>query len=79
MYYNTDMDPKAQKKIDEVMFETNAKISAIVDEIRNIRFSKMNENEKQTKCDHLRKEFERVMIEEEKKVEKVMEEYPHEN
>ena len=28
-----------------------------------------------TKCDTLREEFERVMLEEEKKVEKVMEEY----
>ena len=73
------MDPKAQKKIDEIMYETNEKISAIVNEIRNIRFSKMNENEKQTKCDSLREQFERVMIEEEKKVENVMEEYPHEN
>ena len=73
------MDPKAETKIDEIMYETNEKISAIVNEIRNIRFSKMNENEKQTKCDSLREQFERVMIEEEKKVENVMEEYPHEN
>ena len=32
-------------------------ISSIVDEIRNIRFTKMDENEKQTKCDKLREEF----------------------
>jgi len=70
------MDPKAEKKIDEIMYETNEKVSAIVNEIRDIRFSKMDENEKQIKCDRLREEFERVMIEEEKKVEKVMEEYP---
>jgi predicted glycosyltransferase len=76
MYYNTDMNPKAQKKIDEIMYETNEKVSAIVNEIRDIRFSKMDENEKQAKCDSLREQFERVMIEEEKKVEKVMEEYP---
>ena len=69
------MEPKAQKKIDEIMYETNEKISAIVNEIRDIRFSKMDENEKQAKCDHLREEFERVMLEEEKKVEKVMEKY----
>ena len=70
------MDPNAEKKIDEIMYETNEKVSAIVDEIRDIRFSKMDENEKQAKCNSLREEFERVMIEEEKKVEKVMEEYP---
>jgi len=70
------MDPNAEKKIDEIMYETNEKVSAIVNEIRDIRFSKMDENEKQAKCNSLREEFERVMIEEEKKVEKVMEEYP---
>ena len=70
------MDPKAQEKIDEIMYETNEKVSAVVNEIRDIRFSKMDENEKQAKCDSLREQFERVMLEEEKKVEKVMEEYP---
>ncbi|MBT8172792.1 MAG: hypothetical protein KJN83_01875 [Nitrosopumilus sp.] len=68
------MDSKAQKKIDEIMYETNEKINAIVDEIRGIRFSKMDENEKQTKCDELRVAFEQVMIEEEKKIEDVMNE-----
>ncbi len=68
------MDPQSQKKIDDIMYETNGKISAIVDEMRNIRFSKMSENEKQVKCDSLREEFEQVMLVEEKKIEKVMEE-----
>ena len=70
------MNPKMQRKIDEIMYETNEKISAIVNEIRDIRFSKMSENEKQLKCDKLRLEFEQVMIEEEEKVVKVMKEYP---
>lgn len=70
------MDPETQKKIDEIMYETNEKINAIVNEIRDIRFSKMDENEKQTKCDDLRVAFEQVMIEEEKKVETVMKEGP---
>ena len=69
------MDTIAQKKIDEIMYETNEKVSAIVSEIRDIRFSKMDENEKQTKCDSLREQFEQVMLEEEKKVEEVMEKY----
>ena len=64
-----DMDPETQKKIDEIMYETNDKISSIVNEIRNIRFSKMDENEKQNKCDKLREEFEQVMREEENKIE----------
>jgi len=54
------------------MFETNDKITAIVDEIRLIRFSKMGENEKQIKYDKLRKEFENVMYVEEKRVEELM-------
>ena len=41
------MDPESTKKIDEIMFETNDKINAIVEEIRLIRFSKMNEKEKE--------------------------------
>lgn len=68
------MDPQSKKQIDDIMIETNEKISAIVDEIRDIRFSKMDENEKQVKCDKLREEFEKVMFEEEKKIENVMNE-----
>ena len=66
------MVPESSKKIDEIIFETNDKISAIVDEIRSIRFSKMGEKEKQIKFDKLRKEFEKVMRIEEKLVEEVM-------
>ena len=66
------MDLESSKKIDEIMFETNDKITAIVDEIRLIRFSKMSENEKQIKYDKLRKEFENVMYMEEKRVEELM-------
>ena len=69
------MDSIAQKKIDEIMYETNEKVSAIVSEIRDIRFSKMDENKKQEKCDSLREQFEQVMLEEEKKVERMMEKY----
>ena len=63
------MDSEIQKKIDDIMYETNEKVSAIVNEIRSIRFSKMDENAKQTKCDKLREEFEKVMHEEESKIE----------
>jgi len=68
------MDSKYQKQIDDIMFETNAKINAIVNEFRNIKFSKMDEKQKQEKCDKLREEFEYVMLDEEKKVEEVMKE-----
>ena len=42
------MNEQQQKQIDAIMYETNGKISAIVDEIREIRFSKMVESEKLT-------------------------------
>lgn len=42
--YSKNMDPKAQEKIDEIMYETNEKVTSIVNEIRDIRFSKMDEN-----------------------------------
>ena len=66
------MDPESSKKIDEIIFETNDKINAIVEEIRLIRFSQMDEKEKQVKYDVLRNEFEKVMHIEEKRVEEVM-------
>ena len=67
-----DMNPESSKKIDEIIFETNDKINAIVEEMRLIRFSKMDGKEKEHKFDELRKEFERVMSLEEKRVEEVM-------
>jgi predicted oxidoreductase (fatty acid repression mutant protein) len=66
------MDLESSKKIDEIMFETNDKITAIVNEIRLIRFSKMAEDEKEAKYNKLREEFEKVMFMEEEKVEKVI-------
>ena len=66
------MNSDSSKKIDEIMYETNDKINAIVDEIRTIRFSKMDEKEKQTKYDILRKKFEEVMHFEEKRIEEIL-------
>ena len=66
------MDSETERKIDEIMYETNDKINAIVAEIRQIRFSKMSEEEKRVKCDELRERFEEVMINEEKKIEELM-------
>jgi len=40
------MSTESSKKIDEIMFETNDKINAIVYEIKLIKFSKMDEKEK---------------------------------
>ncbi|MEK6980574.1 MAG: hypothetical protein AABW66_03860 [Thermoproteota archaeon] len=48
------MNTKKQQKIDEIMYETNDKVSSIVSEIRQIRFSKLDEQEKNKKLDRLR-------------------------
>ena len=64
------MNPESSKKIDEIIFETNDKINAIVEEIRLIRFSKRDE--KENKFDELRKGFEKVMSLEEKRIKEVM-------
>lgn len=61
------------KKIDEIMYETNDKINAIVDEMKLIKFSKMDEKEKQIKYTELRKEFEKIMFLEEERIKKIME------
>ena len=66
------LDDQKQKQIDEIMYETNDKINAIVNEMRQIRFSKLDEAEKKKKGDKLRVEFEKVMIEEEKRIEQLM-------
>lgn len=65
------LDAKKQQKIDEIMYETNDKVSAIVSEIRQIRFSKLDEQEKNKKLDKLREEFEKVMIQEERRIEEI--------
>ena len=65
------LDAKKQQKIDEIMYETNDKVSAIVSEIRQIKFSKLDEQEKNKKLDKLREEFEKVMIQEEQRIEEI--------
>mgnify|MGYP001599404620 CR=1 FL=1 len=47
------LNTKKQQKIDEIMYETNDKISSIVSEIRQIKFSKLDEQEKNKKLDKL--------------------------
>lgn len=68
------MDPEAQKKIDSLIYETNAKLEAIVEEMRAIKFSDLDDVEKRQKTDRLRLEFEKILGEQQKKVEKIMQE-----
>ena len=66
------MDPEAQKKIDSLIYETNAKLEAIVEEMKAIKFSDLDDVEKHEKTDRLRLEFEKILSEQQKKVEKIM-------
>lgn len=40
------LNTKKQQKIDEIMYETNDKVSSTVSEIRQIKFSKLDEQGK---------------------------------
>jgi len=66
------LDPDAQKKIDSLIYETNAKLEAIVEEMKAIKFSDLDDVEKHEKTDRLRLEFEKILSEQQKKVEKIM-------
>ncbi len=66
------MDPETQKKIDSLILETTAKMEAIVMELENIKQSELDDVSKREKSDFLRKEFEEVIIEQQRRVEKIM-------
>ena len=66
------MESETSQKIDEIIFETNDKINAVVAEIRLIRFSKMDDKEKQEKYKILRREFEKIMLYEEKRIKQIL-------
>lgn len=66
------MDPETQKKIDSLILETTAKMEAIVMELENIKQSELDDVSKREKSDFLRKEFEEIILEQQRRVEKIM-------
>ncbi len=66
------MDPETQKKIDSLILETTAKMEAIVMELENIKQSELDDVSKREKSDYLRKEFEEIILEQQRRVEKIM-------
>ena len=66
------MEPEKQNRIDSLIFETTAKMEAIVQEMKAIRFSDLDDVTKREKTDHLRKEFEMVLNEQKIRVEEIM-------
>ncbi len=68
------MDPQIEKRIDTIIEETNAKLEAIVVEMKIIKSSDIDDVTKHKKTDSLRIEFENVLNEQQEKVETVMKE-----
>lgn len=68
------MDPEKQNKIDSLILETTAKMEAIVIELQNIKQSELDDVSKREKSDFLRKEFEDIIIEQQRRVEHIMKE-----
>ncbi len=66
------MDPETQKRIDTIIFETTAKMEAILQEMLAIKFSELDEVTKREKTDHIRNEFEMILNEQKNRVEEIM-------
>ncbi len=66
------MQPETQKRLDSIIFETTAKMNAIVQEMNAIKFSDLDDISKLEKTDRLRKEFEMILNEQKIRVEEIM-------
>ena len=66
------MQPETQKRLDSIIFETTAKMNAIVQEMNAIKFSNLDDASKREKTDRLRKEFEMILNEQKIRVEEIM-------
>ena len=66
------MQSETQKRLDSIIFETTAKMNAIVQEMNAINFSVLDDVSKREKTDRLRKEFEVILNEQKIRVEEIM-------
>ena len=66
------MQPETEKRLDSIIFETTAKMEAIVQEMKAIKFSNLDDVSKHEKTDRLRKEFEMILNEQKIRVEEIM-------
>ena len=62
------MDPSKEKLIDDIICETNEKLSAIAEEIKQIKFSNLDEKSKESKMNVLRTEFQKMLDEQQRRV-----------
>ena len=70
-YNNIRLDSEKEKKIDTIIYETNEKLFAIVDEMKAIKFSDLDDITKHDKTNSLRKEFENILNEQQRRVEEI--------
>jgi len=66
------LQPETEKRLDSIIFETTAKMEAIVQEMMAIKFSDLDDVSKHEKTDRLRKEFEVILNEQKIRVEEIM-------
>jgi len=52
--------------IDSILYETNEKLAAIAQEMKDIKFSKLDEKEKKEKMDILRRDFQNTLYEQQR-------------
>ncbi len=62
------MEPEKQKLIDDLIYETSEKLGAIAEELKAIKFSTLDEPSKESKLNVLRKEFEKILDEQQRRV-----------
>ncbi len=62
------MDPSKEKLIDDIICETNEKLGSIAEEIREIKFSNLDDSSKTAKLEFLRKEFQKILDEQQRRV-----------
>ena len=62
------MDESREKQIDSIVYETNEKLSAIAQEMKNVNFSTLDDKTKKEKLEVLRVEFQKMLDEQQRRV-----------
>jgi len=62
------LDSSKEKLIDDIIYETNEKLSFIAQEMKDIKFSNLDDNTKESKIRVLREEFQKMLDEQQKRI-----------
>jgi len=62
------LDESREKQIDSIVYETNDKLSAIAQEMKNVNFSTLDDKTKKEKLEVLRVEFQKMLDEQQRRV-----------